>query len=112
MAKRSYFFREWNLFFRKYPLVLTPFLLYPTYEWNRDTQGLAGTKEVLAGMFYAHTMNYMGIPAGVVSANYNDGVPVGVQIISTRFREDIILNACEEIEKRVGIMAEKLFARG
>ena len=46
-------------------------------------------------MFYAHTMNYMGIPAGVVSANYNDGLPVGVQIISTRFREDIILNACE-----------------
>mgnify|MGYP003328300198 CR=1 FL=1 len=112
MAKRSYFFREWNLFFRKYPLILTPFLLYPTYEWNRDTQGIEGTKEVLAGMFYAHTMNYMGIPAGVVSANYNDGLPVGVQIISTRFCEDIILNACEEIEKRVGIMAEKLFERG
>ena len=112
MAKRSYFFREWNLFFRKYPLVLTPFLLYPTYEWDRDIQGLEGTKEVLAGMFYAHTMNYMGIPAGVVSANYNDGLPVGVQIISSRFCEDIILEACEEIEKRVGIMAEKLFARG
>jgi len=57
-------------------------------------------------------MNYMGIPAGVVSANYNDGLPVGVQIISSRFREDFILQACEEIEKRVGIMAEKLFARG
>ena len=103
MAKRSYFFREWNLFFRKYPMVLTPFLLYPTYKWNRDIEGLEGTKEVLAGMFYAHTMNYLGIPAGVVSANYNDGLPVGVQIISSRFREDIILQACEEIEKRVGI---------
>ena len=53
MANRSYFFREWNLFFRKYPLVLTPFLLYPTYKWNRDTEGLEGTKQVLAGMFYA-----------------------------------------------------------
>ena len=63
-------------------------------------------------MFYAHTMNYLGIPAGVVSANYNDGLPVGVQIISSRFREDTILKACEEIEKRVGIMAEKLFERG
>ena len=54
----------------------------------------------------------MGIPAGVVSANYNEGLPVGVQIISTRFREDIILNACEEIEKTAGIIAEKLFDRG
>ena len=57
-------------------------------------------------------MNYMGIPAGIVRANYNEGLPVGVQIISSRFCEDIILEACEEIEKRVGIMAEKLFARG
>ena len=112
MAKRSYFFREWNLFFRKYPLILTPFLLYPTYKWDRDTEGLEGAKEVLAGMFYAHTMNYIGIPAGVVSANYNDGLPVGVQIISSRFREDIILKACEEIETRLGIMAIKLFERG
>ena len=96
---------------RKYPLVLTPFLLYQTYEWNRDAQGLDGTKEVLAGMFYAHTMNYLGIPAGVVSANYNDGLPVGVQIISSRYREDWILNACEEIETRIGVMAEKLFSR-
>ena len=56
-------------------------------------------------------MNYMGIPAGVVSANYNDGLPVGVQIISSRFSEDIILKACEEIEKRLGIMAVKLFER-
>ena len=47
-----------------------------------------------------------------MSANYNDGLPVGVQIISSRFSEDIILKACEEIEKRVGIMAEKLFERG
>lgn len=111
MAKRSYFFRLWNLFFQKYPLVLTPFLLYQTYEWNRDAQGLEGTKEVLAGMFYAHTMNYLGIPGGVISANYNDGLPVGVQIISSRYREDWILNACEAIESRIGIMAEKLFSR-
>ena len=111
MAKRSYFFRLWNLFFRKYPLILTPFLLYQTYEWDRDAQGMEGTKEVLAGMFYAHTMNYLGIPAGVVSANYNDGLPIGVQIISSRYREDWILDACEAIESRIGVMAEKLFSR-
>ena len=57
-------------------------------------------------------MNYMGIPAGVISANYNDGLPIGVQIISSRFREDIVLKACEEIERRLGIMALRLFERG
>jgi amidase len=111
MSKRSYFFRLWNLFFQKYPLILTPFLLYQTYKWDRDAEGLEGTKEVLAGMFYAHTMNYLGIPAGVISSNYNNGLPVGVQIIAPRYREDWILDACEAIESRLGIMADKLFSK-
>jgi len=31
--------------------------------------------------FYSFAMNYMGLPAGNVPANYNDGLPVGVQIV-------------------------------
>jgi amidase len=56
-------------------------------------------------------MNYMGLPAGNVPASYNDGLPVGVQLVGRRFREDLILDACEAIETRVGVMAQRLFAR-
>ena len=53
----------------------------------------------------------MGLPAGIVQANYNDGQPVGVQIVGRRFHEDQILDACEAVEKSVGVMAERLWAR-
>lgn len=56
-------------------------------------------------------MNFLGLPAGNIAANENDGLPVGVQIVGQRFREDMILDACEAIEIRVGTMAERLFAR-
>ncbi len=110
-ARRARYVRDWQLFMQAYPLVLTPFLPGPTYAWDRDTQGLDGVREVLGAGLWSWTMNYMGLPAGNVPANYNDGLPVGVQIVGRRFREDLILDACEAIEARVGVMAERLFAR-
>jgi amidase len=111
MAKRNHYHRNFNLMFQQYPLVLTPFLPKPTYEWDRDAQGLEGVRETLEAGIYSIAFNYTGLPAGNIAANYNDGLPVGVQIVGPRFREDLILDACEAIETRVGIMAEQLFAR-
>ena len=42
----------------------------------------------------------------------DNGLPMNVQIVGRRWREDLILDACEAIETRVGVMAEKLFDRG
>ncbi|MCY3983718.1 MAG: amidase [Roseovarius sp.] len=111
-ARRSGHVRDWLLFLREYPLVLTPFLLQPTYSWNRDMEGREGAMEIMYKGFYSFAMNYLGLPAGNVPASYNEGLPVGVQIVGRRFREDMILDACEAVESRVGIMAEKLFERG
>jgi amidase len=112
MSRRARYAREWLLLLQKYPLFLTPFLPTPTYAWDRDAQGPEGVREVLGAGIYGYTMNYMGLPAGNVAASYNDGLPVGVQIVGRRFREDLILEACEAIEARVGVMAARLFARG
>ncbi len=112
MARRSHHIRQWLLFLNEYPLVLTPFLHQPTLAWDRDAQGMDGVIDMIGSAYYVGSMNYMGLPAGNVSANYNDGLPVGVQIVGRRFREDMILDACEAIESRVGVMAEKLFQRG
>ncbi len=111
MARRNHYHRNFNLMFREYPLVLTPFLPKPTYEWDRDAQGMEGVRETLEAGMYSIAFNYTGLPAGNVPANYNDGLPVGVQIVGARFTEDLILDACEAIEQRVGVMAEMLFAR-
>ncbi len=111
MAKRNHYHRQFNLFLQQYPLALTPFLPAPTYDWDRDAQGMEGVIETLGAGMYSMAFNYTGLPAGNIPANYNDGLPVGVQLVSSRFREDMILDAMEEIEARVGVMAERLFAR-
>lgn len=111
MAERSRHLRDWQLFLQEYPLVLTPFRLQSTYRWDRDLKGAEGVENVLLQGFYSISMNFLGLPAGNICANYNDGMPIGVQIIGRRFREDMILDACEAIEDRVGVMAHRLFER-
>ena len=112
LARRSGFVRSWLMLLQEYPLILTPFLLQPTYAHARDYEGREGAEDIMLKGFYSFAMNFLGLPAGNVPANYNDGLPVGVQIVGQRFREDMILDACEAIEDRVGVMAKRLFERG
>ncbi len=112
MARRSLYVREWLKFMVRYPLVLTPLLVAPTYAWNRDADGEAGIRETMGAAYYGHTINFLGLPAGNVPSGTHDGLPIGVQIIGRRFREDLILDACEAVESRVGVMASRLFQRG
>jgi amidase len=112
MARRAKYVRAWTCFLAEHPLVLTPFLPAPPFRWNRDEEGIEGVREVLGAAFYSYSMNFMGLPAGNVPAHFADGLPIGVQIVGRRFREDQILDACEAVERRAGVMADRLFARG
>jgi amidase len=54
-----------------------------------------------------------GLPAISVPCGFTpEGLPVGVQIVGRRFREDMILDAAEAVERSVGVMAERLWRRG
>ena len=112
-AARSAHVRAWTTFLADYPLILTPFLPTPPFRWNRDEEGIDGVREVLEAAIYSYSMNYLGLPAGNVPASFDEesGLPIGVQIVGRRFREDMILDACETVERSAGVMAARLFER-
>ena len=60
-------------------------------------------------MLYA--VNLLGLPAAAVPTGLHAGVPIGVQIIGPRFREDLCLDAAQAIENAVGVLAERLLDR-
>ena len=111
MARRSKYVRAWRNFLAEWPLVLTPFMPTLPFKWDRDTEGIDGVREVLEAAIYSYSMNFMGLPAGNIAAHFHDDLPVGVQIVGQRFREDLILDACEVIEAKVGNMAERLWVK-
>ncbi len=109
IADRSGIIRPWNVFLDQYPLVLTPFLMRPTYDYDED-ETFAGAKDLFDAAVYSYGINYMGLPAGNVPMGLIEGRPSGVQIVGQRFREDMILDALEVIEDAVGVLSTSLWA--
>ncbi|MCC6001168.1 MAG: amidase [Pararhodobacter sp.] len=115
MARRAHFAREWGALLQRYPLVLTPFLPQPFFTPGRDTEGPEGVREVLGAALWSYSMNFMGLPAGNLPARLAElprgPVPVGVQIVGRRWREDLVVDAMAAIEDRLGAPAPQLWQR-
>jgi len=108
VADRSGIVRPWNVFLDEYPLVLTPFMMQPTYDYDYD-ETFAGSKDIFDSAIYSYGINYMGLPAGNVSIGLVEKRPCGIQVVGRRFREDLILDALEVIEQDVGIITPMLW---
>lgn len=106
---RSALKRDWSRFLHDYPLVLTPFLLRPTYDWDYDTTGFDAVDDLFRSAIWSTGINYLGLPAGVVGTGMVDNRPAGIQIVGQRWREDLICDALEAIEQRNGILSTTLW---
>ena len=111
IADRTRMTRAWNVFLEQYPLILTPFLMRPTFAWNYDAQGYEQTKDLFDSAIYSYGINYLALPAGMAPVGLVDGLPAGVQLVGRRFREDVILDAMAVVENHVGLLAETLWER-
>ena len=111
IAERTAMTREWNVFLDQYPLVLSPFLMRPTYPWDYDARGFEACADLFRSAIYSTGVNYLSLPAGVVPIGLIDDLPAGVQLIGRRYREDLILDAMECIEQRVGVLVHRLWGR-
>ncbi|MEP3115718.1 amidase [Nisaea sp.] len=111
MSRRTRYLREWNVFLEDYPLVLTPFMMRPGFTWNEDLESSAGTKDIFDSSVYSWLINFLGLPASIAPADYHDGLPISVQIIGRRFREDLTLDAAEALERVNGVQIHELWKR-
>ncbi len=108
---RTRLMRQWNVFLSEHPLVLTPFLMRPLFDWDYDAGSFEATKDLFDAAIYSTGVNYLGLPAGVIATGMVDGRPSAVQIVGQRYREDLICDAMEVIERQTGPLAQQLWSR-
>lgn len=111
MAQRTRYARAWNEFAETYPLILTPFLMRPTYDWDEDERGVDAVRNIFGSAFYSWAINYLGLPAAIAPAGFHDGSPISVQLVARRYREDLALDAAEVLERENGIAIHRLWDR-
>jgi amidase len=99
LSGRNQLLREWQVFLERYPIVLGPVSTEPPFEVDFDLDGPRG-KETMRALRMLFAVPLLGLPAVSVPVGTTDGVPLGVQVIASRFREDLCLDAAEVIEAK------------
>ncbi len=112
IARRSRAIRAWLAFLETYPLVLTPLSVKRTPGARADLGGEAAVRSLFWNdLRFMSAINVVGLPAAVVPAGLAGGNPAGVQLIASRYREDLCLDAAAAIEAKVGVLAHTLWRR-
>ncbi len=100
MLRRATLLRHWEEFFVDYPLLLMPVSGEPPFVQDLDRRDAAGYARVWAAQMPQVGLPFMGLPGLTVSTGMNGTVPIGVQLVAGRYREDLLLAAGEAIEAR------------
>jgi amidase len=98
LTRRATLCREWLLFFEKYAVLLIPVSGELPFPDQLDRKDDASFARVWRAQLTQIAIPFMGLPGLTVSTGLVGKVPVGVQVVSARFREDLCFAAGEAIE--------------
>ncbi len=112
LSERLTFLRKWMAILDEYPIILTPVFVHDAISPRADLDGHDRLIHIMRqGMRFIGIINYLGLPASIVPVGLQDGHPVGVQLIASRFREDMALDAAAAVEKHAGLLVRQLWDR-
>ncbi len=98
LTRRATLSRQWLLFLEKYPVLLIPVSGELPFPDHLDCKDEASFARVWRAQLTQIAIPFMGLPGLTVSTGLAGRVPVGVQIVAARYREDLCLLAGEAIE--------------
>jgi amidase len=98
LRERDSILRAWSIFLATYDVVILPALGALSLASDCDTKGRDAMAEVLHAFRFQVGPPVLGLPVLAVPTGVNAGLPMGVQILSARFREDRCLAAGRIIE--------------
>ena len=98
LTRRATLTREWMQFLETYSVLLMPVSGELPFPDGLDRRDEASFARVWRAQLAQIAIPFMGLPGLTVSTGLVGRIPIGVQVVSGRFREDLCLLAGEAIE--------------
>lgn len=103
LMERDRLLRLWQLFLEERPLVLTHSCAELPFKVGLDLIDVPTTQHMMRAQSTQLAVPVLGLPSIAVPTGVASGLPVGVQLIAGRYREDLCLEAAAAIEARAGL---------
>jgi amidase len=94
--------RTWTRFQTDIPLVVGPVSTQLPFAVGTDLGGAEDVDRIRRTLDLTLLCNCLGLPSVALPAGTHHGIPLGVQIIGPRYREDLCLTAAWEVERALG----------
>ncbi len=104
-ARRFSICRDWALFLNRFDVLLMPVSWQPPFPIDADTGPPESMQALLDAQSPLLGTAMMGLPGLSVPTGLASGLPTGVQLVATKFREDLCLQAGEIIEAAAAFSA-------
>jgi amidase len=98
LAERDSILAEWEQFFLRYPIIVMPDSAEQAFLNDLDRVDVATTRRIIEAQRPQTAISVLGLPAVSVPIGVHEGLPLGVQVVAGRFREDLCFDAAEVIE--------------
>jgi amidase len=99
LTRRATLLREWTTFLHRFPVVLMPVSGELPFADHTDVESFESFQRILTAQRPQVALPLLGLPGLAVSTGLVGQVPVGVQLVAGRYREDLLLAAGEDIER-------------
>lgn len=98
LQKRAYFVRIWMEFFERFPIAITPVSGELPFRDQEDVESPEAFRRIMDAQLTQVGLPLMGLPGLTVTTGLVGTIPVGVQLLAGRYREDLLLQAGAVIE--------------
>ena len=98
---REALLRTWSEFLEPRPLILGPISTDPPFPAGQADLAPGAVRHTIRGLRLTLAANALGLPAVVIPVGIGRGLPQAVQLIGPRYREDLCLDAAQELEERL-----------
>ena len=105
LSRRFAICRAWSGFLADYPVLLMPNSWQRQFPVDEDTHSAARMNRIVAAQSPLLGVAMMGLPGLAVPTGMAAGLPTGVQLVSAKFREDLVLEVGGAIERAAGYAA-------
>lgn len=102
-ARRAALVRELQLVLQQYPILLLPISAEQTFEVDADVRDVDRMEEVVKAQWPMMSVAALSIPGLSVPVTVANGLPINVQLLGNRFREDTLFAAGRAIEARASV---------